>query len=103
MPSYGGAPNMLRLSKGEPTLDEFKKELVGALRTQNLPRRLRQLKQTGTIRDYVQAFSACMLDIKDMSDKDRLFHFITGLAPWAQKELFRGFRICHQLKQRPSG
>lgn len=31
MPSYGGAPNMLRLSKGEPTLDEFKKELVARL------------------------------------------------------------------------
>ena len=36
------------------------------------------LRQTGAVRDYIKAFSALMLDIKDMSDEDRFFHFLKG-------------------------
>jgi hypothetical protein len=28
-----------------------------------------------------------MLEIKDMSDEDRIFHFMNGLQTWAQSEL----------------
>ncbi|KAL0400225.1 UNVERIFIED_CONTAM: hypothetical protein Sradi_2365800 [Sesamum radiatum] len=41
------------------------------------------------VRDYVKAFSALMLDIRDMSEKDKLFTFMKGLKPWARLELQR--------------
>nr|GMD04009.1 Transposon Tf2-2 polyprotein [Ipomoea batatas]GMD16672.1 Transposon Tf2-2 polyprotein [Ipomoea batatas] len=50
---------------------------------------LRRLSQTGTLRDYVKAFSSLMLDIQSMSDEDKLFNFMAGLQPWAQSELRR--------------
>src|SRR5262249_7140356 len=50
---------------------------------------LKKLKHTGTIRDYVKEFSSLMLDIKNMSEEDKLFNFLSGLQPWAQVELRR--------------
>ncbi|KAL0416077.1 UNVERIFIED_CONTAM: hypothetical protein Slati_3439600 [Sesamum latifolium] len=41
------------------------------------------------MQDYVKAFSALMLDIRDMSEKDKLFTFMEGLKPWAHVELQR--------------
>ncbi|KAL0395099.1 UNVERIFIED_CONTAM: hypothetical protein Slati_4476100 [Sesamum latifolium] len=38
---------------------------------------------------YVKSFSALMLDIRDMSEKDKLFTFMEGLKPWARLELQR--------------
>ncbi|KAJ8493969.1 hypothetical protein OPV22_015690 [Ensete ventricosum] len=72
-------------------------DLKRELRTRFLPentefvarRKLRQLRQSTTIRDYVKQFSALMLDIWDMSEKDKLFSFLDGLKPWAQQELHR--------------
>ncbi|CAL5413401.1 unnamed protein product [Camellia sinensis] len=55
----------------------------------NARRALRDLKHTGTIREYVKEFSGLMLDIKDMSEKDKLFFFLEGLKPWARVELQR--------------
>ena len=48
---------------------------------------LRELKQTGTVREYVKKFSGLMLDIKDMSEEDKLFYFLEGLKPWARTNL----------------
>ena len=50
---------------------------------------MKNLRQTGTVRDYVKEFSSLLLDIKNMSDEDKLFNFISGLKPWAQAELRR--------------
>ncbi|KAJ7975820.1 Retrotransposon protein, putative, Ty3-gypsy subclass [Quillaja saponaria] len=50
---------------------------------------LRELKQTGTIREYVKRFAGLMLDICDMSEKDKMFYFLEGLKPWARAELQR--------------
>ena len=50
---------------------------------------LKKLKQTGSIRDYVKEFSSLIPDIKDMSEVDRLFNFMSGLQGWAQTELRR--------------
>lgn len=49
------------------------------------------LRQTGSIREYVQSFQvqACLLSITDMSEKDKLFFFKEGLKPWARAELQR--------------
>ena len=50
---------------------------------------LKKLKQTGTVREYVKTFNSLMLDIKNMSEEDKLFNFMSGLQPWAQLELKR--------------
>ena len=50
---------------------------------------LRKLKHSGTVRDYVKEFSSLLLDIRDMSDEDKLFNFMSGLQSWAQTELRR--------------
>lgn len=51
-------------------------------------RKLRNLSQTGLVRDSVRAFKTCMLEIP-MSRKDKLFQFLEGLKPWACTELNR--------------
>ena len=43
----------------------------------------------GTIREYVKKFSGLMLNIKDMSEKDKLFYFLERLKPWARTELHK--------------
>ncbi|KAK4386067.1 hypothetical protein Sango_2477300 [Sesamum angolense] len=55
----------------------------------NARRALRKLEHTGSVRDYVKTFSVLMLDIRDMSEKDKLFTFMEGLKPWARLELQR--------------
>lgn len=50
---------------------------------------LKKLKQTGSIRDYVKEFSSLILDIRNMSEEDKLFNFMSGLQGWAQTELRR--------------
>ncbi|PIN12320.1 hypothetical protein CDL12_15071 [Handroanthus impetiginosus] len=55
----------------------------------NAKRALRELKHTRSIQDYFKAFSTHMLDITDMSEKDKLFTFMEVLKPWARTELQR--------------
>ncbi|KAL0454956.1 UNVERIFIED_CONTAM: hypothetical protein Slati_0834800 [Sesamum latifolium] len=55
----------------------------------NARRALRKLEHIGSMQDYVKAFSALMLNIRDMSEKDKLFTFMEGLKPWARVELQR--------------
>ncbi|CAL5371561.1 unnamed protein product [Camellia sinensis] len=50
---------------------------------------LKRLKHAGSVRDYVKEFSSLMLDIKNMSEEDKLFNFMSGLQNWAQLELRR--------------
>nr|CAD1833663.1 unnamed protein product [Ananas comosus var. bracteatus] len=76
------------------TWEDLKKELKAQFLPENVKfiawRNLRRLhQQTGSIRDYVKQFSVLMLDIRDMSKKDKLFDFVEGLKPWAQAELRR--------------
>ena len=40
---------------------------------------LKHLKQTGSVCDYVKEFSWLMLDIKNMSEEDKLFNFLLGM------------------------
>ena len=56
---------------------------------------LKKLKQIGTVRECVKTFSPLMLDIKNMSEEDKLFNFVSGLQPWAQLELKR--QVVHNL------
>jgi len=50
---------------------------------------LKKLKHTTSVREYVKQFSSLMLDIKDMSEADKLYNFMIGLQMWAQLELRR--------------
>ncbi|KAK4381993.1 RNA-directed DNA polymerase [Sesamum angolense] len=59
---------------------------------------LRKLKHRGTVRDYVKEFSSLMLDVRDMSEEDKLFNFLLGLQTWAQTELRR-----QGVQDKPSG
>ncbi|XP_022760023.1 uncharacterized protein LOC111306411 [Durio zibethinus] len=75
------------------TWTDLKRELKNQFFSENVDymarKRLRELVQTGTVREFVRNFSTLMLDIRDMSEKDKLFHFIEGLKPWARTELQR--------------
>ncbi|GJW10522.1 putative retrotransposon gag domain, aspartic peptidase domain protein [Tanacetum coccineum] len=51
--------------------------------------RLRKLKHSGTIREYVKAFTTLVLEIPDLSDQDFLFYFLDGLQGWAKTKLER--------------
>ncbi|KAL3626938.1 hypothetical protein CASFOL_029249 [Castilleja foliolosa] len=75
------------------TWESMKTELKGQFLPQNASwvarEALRQLKHTGPVREYVKSFSSLMLDIRDMSEEDKVFNFVAGLQPWAQTELRR--------------
>lgn len=75
------------------TRDEFKGELKKQFYPENAVeiamRRLRGLRQTGTIRDYVSQYLPLMLEIPDMEESTRLIFFMDGLKDWAEQELRR--------------
>ncbi|KAK0574684.1 hypothetical protein LWI29_027341 [Acer saccharum] len=75
------------------TWDDFKRELKKQFSPTNAEKeargRLRRLKQSGTISDYIKEFTTLILEIEDMSDKDKLFYFMDGLKDWARVELER--------------
>lgn len=65
------------IQEGRCTIDTWD-ALKGELRSQFFPenveilarRKLRELKHTGNIQDYVKQFAGVMLDIRDMTEKD---------------------------------
>ena len=58
---------------------ELKKQFLPTNATWLARESLRRLKQTGTVREYVKEFNSLMLDIKNMSEEDKLFNFVSGL------------------------
>ena len=50
---------------------------------------LKRLRHTRSMRDYIKEFNSLMLDIKNMSEEDKHFNFMSGLQWWAQTELRR--------------
>ncbi|KAA0060490.1 uncharacterized protein E6C27_scaffold22G003260 [Cucumis melo var. makuwa] len=83
------------IQEGRCTVDTWD-ALKGELRSQFFPenveilarRKLRDLRHTGEIREYVKQFAGLMLDIRDMSEKDKVFYFVEGLKPWARAKLY---------------
>ncbi|XP_044510183.1 uncharacterized protein LOC123228802 [Mangifera indica] len=83
-------------SAGRPKIESWE-VLKRELKEQFLPQNsawvaretLKKLKHTSSVREYVKEFSSLMLDIKNMSEEDKLFNFVSGLQPWAQAELRR--------------
>ncbi|KAA0046931.1 uncharacterized protein E5676_scaffold298G00320 [Cucumis melo var. makuwa] len=74
------------------TWDALKRELRSQFFPENVEiltrRKLRELKHTYSIREYVKHFMGLMLDIRDMSEKDKVFCFVEGLKPWAKTKLY---------------
>ncbi|KAA0065492.1 uncharacterized protein E6C27_scaffold17G001980 [Cucumis melo var. makuwa] len=74
------------------TWDALKKELNSQIFPENVEilalRKLCDLKHTGKIWEYVKQFAGLMLDIRDMSEKDKVFCFVKGLKPWANTKLY---------------
>lgn len=71
--------------------EDLKKELKLQFLPNNVEyltrKSLRRLKHSGFIRDYVKQFTTLMLDITNMTEKDRLFFFMNELQKWAKQEL----------------
>ena len=65
--------------------DQFLPTNVGWLVRESL----KELKHTDSVWDYVKEFSSLMLNIRNMSNEDKLFNFISGLQGWAQTKLRR--------------
>ena len=65
------------------TWAEFQRELRKHFAPSNAEKearaRLRRLKQTGSVCDYINDVTTLMVEISDMSDKDSLFYFQDGL------------------------
>ncbi|KAA0056626.1 uncharacterized protein E6C27_scaffold288G001470 [Cucumis melo var. makuwa] len=74
------------------TWDVLKKELCSQFFPENVEilawQKLCDLKHTSNIREYVKQFAGLMLDIRDMSEKDKVFCFVEGLKPWAKTKLY---------------
>ncbi|KAH9688170.1 Endonuclease [Citrus sinensis] len=93
------------MGKGIYAIDtwaDFKQELRKQFTPSNAEKearaRLRRLKQSGSIRDYINEFTTLMLEISDMSDKDSLFYFQDGLKDWAKTALDRRDKKSSQGK-----
>ncbi|XP_070045983.1 uncharacterized protein [Nicotiana tomentosiformis] len=75
------------------TWDQFKAEFKRQFFPNNVlyevRRKLRELKQTRSIRVYVKEFTTLMLQIPNLTNDDLLFHFMDGFQNWAKQELQR--------------
>ncbi|KAJ9165878.1 hypothetical protein P3X46_020695 [Hevea brasiliensis] len=75
------------------TWEAFKGELKKQFYPENAEevamKKLRGLKHTGSLKDYIREYSSLMLEIPDMPNKSRLLYFLDGLQQWAEQELKR--------------
>ena len=78
-----------KIERWEILKKELKDQFLPTNTTWMARESLKNLKQTGSIRDYVKEFSSLILKIKDMSEVDKLFNFMSGSQGWAQTELRR--------------
>jgi len=68
---------------------ELKKEFYPKNAEEVARKKLRGLKHTGSLKDYVREYFSLMLEIPDMPDKSRFLYFLDGLQRWAEQELKR--------------
>ncbi|KAJ4728107.1 Retrotransposon protein, putative, Ty3-gypsy subclass [Melia azedarach] len=80
---------LCRIDTWETFKVDFKKQFYPENVEEMAMRKLRGLKQRGTIKDYVREYNSLMLEISDMPEKSRLLFFLDGLQPWAEQELKR--------------
>lgn len=75
------------------TWDEFKKDFKRQFYPENAKKvsmmKLRDLKHTSTIKEYIRQFTSLMLEIDDLSEVNQVIYFTGGLQRWAQQEVER--------------
>ncbi|KAL0345996.1 UNVERIFIED_CONTAM: hypothetical protein Sradi_4430900 [Sesamum radiatum] len=81
--------NRERIETWEVLKKELKEQFLPCNTSWLARESLRNLRHTGTVREFVKTFSSLMLDVRDMPKEDKLFNFMAGLQPWAQTELRR--------------
>ncbi|XP_070037204.1 uncharacterized protein [Nicotiana tomentosiformis] len=77
-------------SGGKPKIDTWEK-LRKEIKDQFLPSiaswlardRLKRMRQTEIVHDYIKEFTSLMLDIQNMSEDEKLHNFIYGMQAWA--------------------
>ncbi|XP_060178022.1 uncharacterized protein LOC132607957 [Lycium barbarum] len=67
--------------------NDFKRQFLPSNVLYEARHKLRELKQMGSIRDYVKEFTTLTLQIPNLTNDDLLFYFIDGLENWAKQEL----------------
>ncbi|GJS48156.1 putative retrotransposon gag domain, aspartic peptidase domain protein [Tanacetum coccineum] len=84
------------IKRGTATIDtwaefvaDFKKQFYPENAKNEAKSRLRKLKQSEMIWEYVKEFTILVLEIPELSDQDSLFYFLDGLQGWAKTELER--------------
>ncbi|KAL0301593.1 UNVERIFIED_CONTAM: hypothetical protein Sradi_6436100 [Sesamum radiatum] len=81
--------NRERIETWEVLKEELKDQFIPFNKSWVAREFLRNLRYTGTVPEFVKEFSSFMLDVRDMSEEDKLFNFMAGLKPWAQTKLRR--------------
>ena len=75
------------------TWADFKREIKKQFYLEDMEymarKKIKHLKHTGSIRDYVKEFSSLMLKAPSMDEKDLVFNFMDKLQSWAEQELRR--------------
>ena len=81
----------LEIEKGICTIDiraDFKREIMKQFYPEDVEylarKKIKYLKHTGSIRDYVKEFSSLMLEAPGMNEKTLLFKFMDNLQGWAE-------------------
>ncbi|KAK9713491.1 hypothetical protein RND81_06G030600 [Saponaria officinalis] len=73
--------------------DEFKADFKRQFYPENAKeialKKLRALKHTGSIREYIKQYSSLLLEIEDMPENLSFLYFMDGLQRWAEQELKR--------------
>ena len=86
----------LEIERGTCTINtwaDFKREIKKQFYPEDVEymarKKIKHLKHTGSIRDYVKEFSSLMLEAPGMDEKDLLFNFMDNLQSWFEQELRR--------------
>lgn len=66
---------------------ELKKQFYPVDATFQARDALMNLRHSGPIRQYIQKFSDLALQLPDMGEKDKLYHFLHNLSPWARQQV----------------
>lgn len=84
------------IEKGTCTINtwaEFVKELKKQFYPENAKNeamsKLRKLRHSGSIREYIKDFTTLVLEVPDLPDDVSFFYFLDGLQAWAKTELER--------------
>ncbi|KAL0300263.1 UNVERIFIED_CONTAM: hypothetical protein Scaly_3053000 [Sesamum calycinum] len=77
--------NRERIETWEVLKEELKDQFIPFNKSWVAREFLRNLRYTGTVPEFVKEFSSFMLDVRDMSEEDKLFNFMADKAKFGKK------------------